>query len=114
MISSVVAVVIVISLGLWHVHNRRHPGWLASPDGRFHVLSGYALAAVAAYWLAAAPTATTWEWALGNAWALVAMVSFVHGFALLRQVTVAHAQSAQAIESIDMAGRPAQPNPSLS
>ena len=112
--TSVAAVAIVLVLGLCHLRNRRHPGWLASPEGRLYVISGYPLTAVAAYWLTAAPTATSWEWALGIAWTLAAMVSFVHGFGLLRQVTVAHAQSAQAIESIDAAGASAQSNPSPS
>lgn len=109
--TSVAAVAIVLVLGLCHLRNRRHPGWLASAYGRFYVTSGYSLTAVAAYWLTAAPTATSWEWALGNAWTLVAMVFFVHGFALLRQVTLAHAHSAQAIESIDASSAPARSNP---
>nr|ABP47208.1 hypothetical protein Mflv_4740 [Mycolicibacterium gilvum PYR-GCK] len=111
---SVVAVAVVVTLGLWHLRNRRHPGWLASPDGRFSVMSGYSLTAVAVYWLAAAPTATSWEWAFGNAWTLVAMVSFVYGFALLRQVTIAHAEPARTLESIDASSDSAQSNPALS
>ncbi|MBV5245404.1 hypothetical protein KUF57_17825 [Mycolicibacterium sp. PAM1] len=111
MVSSIAAVAIVVVLGIWHLHNRRNPGWLASPDGRFYVSSGYALVAIAGYWLVAAPTATTWEWAAGNAWALVAMVAFVRGFDLLRHVTVAHAEPSQLLESID-AGSPVRTNPS--
>ena len=106
--SSIAAVAIVVTLGCWHLHNRRHPGWLASSDGRFYVTSGYTLVAIAAYWLVTAPTATAWEWALGNAWALVAMVTFVRGFDLLRHVTIAHAEPAQILETTDLPEKSAQ------
>ncbi|MDW5612023.1 hypothetical protein [Mycolicibacterium sp. D5.8-2] len=98
--STITAVVIIVVLSLWHLRNRRHPGWLASDDGRFYVLSGYPLVAVAAYALTAAPTATTWEWALGNLWALAAMVAFVWGFESLNRATALHAERSQAYESV--------------
>ncbi len=75
--STISALAVLVALSAWHLRNRRHPGWLASSDGRFFVFCGYALVAIAAYWLQTAPTATTWEWAFGNLWALAAMVAFV-------------------------------------
>ena len=99
--STVTAVVIVVALSAWHLRNRRHPGWRASSDGRFSILCGYALVAIAAYWLESAPTATAWEWALGNAWALAAMIAFVSGFDALNRVTAQHAEHAQILESVE-------------
>ncbi len=98
--STFTAVVIVAVLLLWHRHNRRHPGWRASDAGRFSILCGYALVTFAAYWLQTAPTATTWEWAFGNLWALAAMVSFVWGFESLNNATARHAEKAQEFEAI--------------
>ncbi|GJF11945.1 hypothetical protein NGTWS0302_19730 [Mycolicibacterium cyprinidarum] len=99
--STVTAVAVVIALAAWHRHNRRHPGWLASVDGRFDILCGYALALVAVYWLVSAPSTTGWEWALGGAWGLAAMMAFVCGFGVLNGVTAQHARLSQAMESID-------------
>ena len=99
--SAVTAIAIIAGLFGWHVHNRRHPGWLASDNGRFFIYSGYPLVAIAAYWLLSAPTTTTWEWALGNAWALAAMVSFAHGFDALHRATVRHAEFAQRLETVE-------------
>lgn len=98
--STFVAAAIVAALLLWHRHNRRHPGWQASDAGRFYVFCGYSLVAVAAYWLYTAPQATTWEWAFGNMWALLAMVSLVWGYESLNRATARHAEWAQEIESI--------------
>lgn len=99
--STITAAVIVLALSAWHLHNRRHPGWRASDQGRFLVLSGYSLVAIAAYWLGTAPTATTWEWALGNLWALAAMLAFVSGFEMLNRTTSEHAERAQVFERVD-------------
>ncbi|MHA0286148.1 hypothetical protein ACXYX3_06795 [Mycobacterium sp. C3-094] len=99
--TTVTALAVLVALTLWHLRNRRHAGWLASADGRFFVFSGYALVAIAAYWLQSASTATTWEWAFGNLWALAAMVSFVAGFGHLNRATAAHAWAAQQVEAIE-------------
>ncbi|BBX17956.1 hypothetical protein CRI77_22105 [Mycolicibacterium duvalii] len=99
--STITAVAVVIVLAVWHAHNRRHPGWRASSDGRFNIYCGYALVAIATYWLHTAPTATGWEWAVGNLWALGAMLAFVTGFGALNRVTAEHALSAQLLESLE-------------
>lgn len=101
--STIAAIALVVALSAWHVHNRRHPGWRASADGRFNILCGYALVVFAVYWLVSAPTATDWEWALGNLWALGAMLAFVTGFGSLNRVTAEHAEAAQVFESLEPA-----------
>lgn len=101
--STITAIAVVVVLAAWHLQNRRHPGWRASSEGRFYVTSGYPLVMVAVYWLVTAPTATAWEWALGNVWALAAMMSFVWGFAALNRVTRAHAPAAMEMETIEPA-----------
>lgn len=106
--STFVAVAIVAALLLWHRHHRRHPGWQASDIGRFYVLCGYSLVAVAAYWLYTAPHATTWEWAFGNMWALLATLSLVRGVEHLNRAVARHAEAAQQIESIAPAEASAQ------
>lgn len=103
MLSIIAAVVVVVMLSVWHGFNRRHAGWAASADGRFFILCGYPLVAVATYWLTTAPTATTWEWAMGNAWALAAVMSFVVGFNALNGVTADHARAAARMETIEPA-----------
>ncbi|MBB2991303.1 hypothetical protein FHR72_002787 [Mycolicibacterium iranicum] len=106
--STITAVATVAALLVWHQHTRRHPGWRACDGGRFSVYCGYSLVAIATYWLVEAPTTTTWEWAMGNAWALAAMVAFVRGFDALNRVTAQHAERAQALEALssspDLAG----------
>lgn len=99
--STITGIALCAALYLWHRRNRRHAGWRASADGRFFVSCGYPLVAVAAYWLQSAPTATTWEWALGNLWALAAMVAFVLGFGHLNRVTAEHAWAAQQVETLE-------------
>lgn len=101
--STITAIALVVALSVWHLRNRRHPGWRASADGRFTIFCGYALVVFAVYWLASAPTATTWEWALGNLWALAAMLAFVTGFGALNRVTAEHAEYAQLLESLEPA-----------
>ncbi len=103
MSSTLTALAVLAALSIWHLHNRRHPGWRASSDGRFNIFCGYALVAIAAYWLTSAPTATAWEWVLGNLWALAAMLAFVTGFGALNKVTADHAWMAQLVESIEPA-----------
>lgn len=103
MLSTTTAIAVTVVLGAWHLHNRRHAGWQASADGRFYILCGYPLVAVAAYWLTTAPTATAWEWAMGNAWALAAVMSFVAGFNALNSVTAEHARAAVQMETIESA-----------
>ncbi|MEH3138855.1 MAG: hypothetical protein PGN37_01495 [Mycobacterium kyogaense] len=99
--TTITALTVLVALTLWHLRNRRHAGWLASADGRFFVFCGYALVAIAAYWLESAPTATTWEWAFGNLWGLAAMVTFVIGFGHLNRATTDHAWAAQQVEAIE-------------
>ncbi|GAB3230131.1 hypothetical protein [Mycolicibacterium hippocampi] len=101
--STITAIVLVVALSVWHLRNRRHPGWRASADGRFSIFCGYALVVFAVYWLVSAPTATAWEWALGNLWALAAMMAFVTGFGALNRVTAEHAEFAQLLESLEPA-----------
>lgn len=96
----VAAVGILVGLGLWHLHNRRHPGWQMSADGRFFVLSGYPTLMIAMYWLTQAPGQTAWEWAVGNVWTIVSMVSFVYGFNALNAVPAHQQAASQAIESL--------------
>lgn len=103
MSSTITAIAIVVLSGVWHLHNRRHAGWRASPDGRFYVCLGYPLVAIAVYCMTTAPTATTWEWAIGNAWALAAASSFVAGFGALNRVTAEHGEVAVKIETIEPA-----------
>ena len=100
--STITAIAVIVGLSVWHIRNRRRPGWPASYDGRFFICCGYMLVAIATYWLASAPTATAWEWALGNAWALAAMMCFVRGFEALRRATVRHAELAQRLETFDL------------
>lgn len=103
MSTTITAIAIVLLSGAWHLHNRRHAGWRASPEGRFYICLGYPLAAIAVYFMTAAPTASHWEWALGNAWALAAASSFVAGFGALNRVTAAHAEAAVEMETIESA-----------
>ncbi len=80
MVPTITAVVMVVTLAAWHLKIRRHANWNLSPDARFYITSGYPLIAIAVYFLSSATSDTDWAWALGNLWALVAMVSFVYGF----------------------------------
>jgi hypothetical protein len=102
----VIAVATMVLLGLWHLRNRRHPGWRVSADGRFFILSGYPTLMIAVYWLTAAPSNTAWEWALGNAWTIVSMVSFVYGFNALNAVPRRQQKASQAIESLSLVTDP--------
>lgn len=99
MSSTITAIAVVVGLTGWHVHNRRLPGWQASPEGRLNIYCGYFLVVIAVYWMVSAPTATAWEWMLGNAWALAAMVAFVSGFAMLKRATARDEALAQLMES---------------
>jgi hypothetical protein len=98
--TTVAAIVTVIVLLIWHLRTRRHPSWQVSGDGRFYIGCGYAMVALAVYWLAGSPTSTGWEWALGNGWALAAMVSFVYGFNALDGASRQRQSAAEAIELI--------------
>lgn len=99
--SIVTATMLIVGLSVWHLRNRRLPGWRASDEGRFFICSGYPLLAIAMFWLVSAPSATAWEWALGNAWALASMVLFVKGFDALHSVTARHAELAQRMEMVE-------------
>ncbi|KUI23825.1 hypothetical protein AU196_02145 [Mycobacterium sp. IS-1742] len=103
MTGPVTAVATMVALALWHLHNRRHPGWRVSPDGRFFVLSGYPALIIALYWLTTAPSNTAWEWALGNAWTVVSMGCFVYGFNALDAVPRSQQSVSAAIETLSPA-----------
>ncbi|CAN5204739.1 hypothetical protein BH09ACT8_BH09ACT8_28620 [soil metagenome] len=94
------AIATAMVLSLWHLRTRRHPSWTVSADGRFYVISGYLMVALAVYWLTDSPTSTAWEWALGNLWASAAMISFVYGFHTLNAASQRRCAAARAIESI--------------
>jgi hypothetical protein len=71
---------IVVVLAAWHLRTRRHPNWRRSRDARFFITLGYPFVGVAAFFLANAVNDTSWNWAIGNVWALVAVTLFVYGF----------------------------------
>ena len=100
MSSTIAAILTVAVLAVWHLRTRRHPCWSATADARFYIVAGYPAVAIAVFWLVDATTATGWDWALGNLWALVAMVSFVYGFNALHRACEQQQQVSQTIESI--------------
>jgi hypothetical protein len=102
MTEPVTAVAIVVALGLWHLHNRRHPGWPLSADGRFFIVTGYPALMIAVCWLTTAPSGTAWEWALGNLWTIVSMASFVYGFNALNAVPRRQQSVSRVIETIPL------------
>jgi uncharacterized membrane protein len=97
---SIVAIVTVVMLTAWHLQTRRNPSWSVSADGRFYIYLGYPMVAIAAYWLTTSPTDTAWEWALGDLWALVAMIFFVYGFNALHRATMHRRAGSRALETI--------------
>jgi hypothetical protein len=100
MSSTIAGILTVAVLAAWHLRTRRHPGWSASADARFYIGMGYPALAIAIYWLVQSTTTTGWEWAIGNLWALVAMISFVYGFNALHRACEQHQRASRAIESI--------------
>jgi hypothetical protein len=100
MVSTIVAVLTVTALAVFHWRICRHPGWRQSADGRFWVTLGYPMIAIGVYWLATAPTGTDWEWALGNAWVLAACVSVVYGIDALGAVPRQQGRTARSLETI--------------
>jgi hypothetical protein len=94
------AVVTLVVLAGWHMWLRRRPGWAASSAARTFIVSGYPMVAIAVYWLTVAPTGTHWEWAVGNAWALAAMVSFVRGFDLCDATLRRHRAVSESLETL--------------
>ncbi|WP_206428513.1 hypothetical protein [Mycolicibacterium stellerae] len=101
MSSTVAAILTMVGLTVWHLRTRRHPCWSASADARFYIVAGYPAVAIAVFWLVGAATRTGWEWAIGNAWALAAMVSFVCGFNALHRACEQQQEASMTIESID-------------
>jgi hypothetical protein len=100
MVSTVAAIMVIAFIVVLHLRMRRHPGWWTSADGRYYVTVSYPMLAIAVYWLTSSPTGTDWEWALGNAWALAAAVSFVYGHEALDRVPKEQEAASRAIESI--------------
>jgi hypothetical protein len=98
--STITALITVAALGGWHLRTRRHPNWSVCPDGRFYITIGYPAVAVAVYWLMEASSTTGLEWALGNLWALGAMIAFVRGFNELHALSQRHHAVARTVESI--------------
>lgn len=107
--SAIAAILTVAVLAGWHLRTRRHPCWSASADARFYIVAGYPTVAIAVFWLVEATTTTGWEWAIGNLWALAAMVSFVYGFNALHRAREQQHQTSQAIESIEHTADEARP-----
>lgn len=81
--TTTVGIVMVLALGAWHLHTRRHPNWKKSHDARFYITLGYPLVAVAVFFLANAIDNNDASWAAGMAWALVSTSLFVYGFQAL-------------------------------
>lgn len=102
--SAAAAILTVAILVGWHLRTRRHPGWTISATGRFCITTGYPAVAIAVYWLSQATDTHDWEWALGNLWALGAMVLFVYGFNALREACEQQKHASRAIETISPHG----------
>jgi uncharacterized membrane protein len=100
--STIAVIITVVALCGWHPRTRRHPAWRVSADARFYITAGYPLVMIAVYWLMQSTSATAmgWEWALGNLWALVAVISFVYGFNSLHIASEQQQSTSRAIESI--------------
>ena len=96
MTSTIAAIVTVQSVAA--PAHALHPGWSHTADGRFFIGVGYPMVAIAVYWLTASTTTSSWEWLLGDLWALAAMVSFVYGFTALNEVPKKQQSVSQAIE----------------
>ena len=94
------AIATIVALSAWHLRTRSHPSWTVSSDGRFYIMCGYPMMAMAVYWLTASPAPTDWEWAVGNLWGLAAMISFVYGFNTLNGASRRRRAAARALESI--------------
>ena len=81
-----------------------------SADARFYITAAYPLVAIAVFWLVQSTTTTSWEWVIGNVWALVAMISFVYGFNALNAASAQQFSMSRALESIDPPEDPSVPN----
>lgn len=108
MSSTIAAILTVATLAVCHLRTRRHLYWAACRDARFYITIGYPAVAIAVFWLAQATTTMGWEWAIGNLWALGAMVSFVYGFNALHCASQQQQHTSQAIESIPPAASEAR------
>ncbi|ORV92502.1 hypothetical protein AWC12_02710 [Mycolicibacterium iranicum] len=93
------AVALVCALGLWHLRNRRHPGWRVSDSGRSYFLCGYSVAGSSLYWLAHPPV-DEWQWLFALGWGLAGIVAFMRGFDALSRATGDPAQSANHRETV--------------
>lgn len=81
MIRTIAVGLMVGALTIIHLRIRRNPRWKSSADARFYITSGYPLVAIAVYFLSSSTEAAAdWTWIVGNLWAFIAVVSFVHGF----------------------------------
>jgi hypothetical protein len=84
MVSTTAVCLMVSVLAGCHLRVRRHANWAANADARFYITSGYALVAIAVYFLSSSTSTTSdWTWIVGNFWSLVAVTSFVYGFDVL-------------------------------
>jgi hypothetical protein len=100
MSSTTVAVLVLVMLGLWHLRDRRRPGWAVSASARGYLNSACLLVVIAVYWLTEASSVTGWEWAAGNLLLLAAVTSTVLGYNALAAATRRQALRSQALESI--------------
>jgi ABC-type Fe3+ transport system permease subunit len=109
--SHIAGIITVVALCAWHLRTRRHPGWSVSADARFYITAAYPSVAIAVFWLVESTTTTSWEWVIGNVWALVAMISFVYGFDALNAASAQRRSVSRALESIDPSEDHSMPNP---
>lgn len=100
--ASVAAVATVLVLGLCHLRNRRHPGWLASAEGRSYFLSGYSVVGSSLYWLWSPPV-DAWEWTFAGLWAMGGVAAFLLGFGALNRAASCNSPTAKAAETVHIA-----------
>lgn len=108
MVSSVIAAAVVLLLALWHLRNRRRPGWRTSSEGRSYLLCGYSVVASSTYWLFTPPVGT-WEWVFAGAWLLAGIVAFVLGFRSIDRAAESHVASPKAEDTARTRDEPRKP-----
>ncbi len=100
MSSRIIGILTIALLIACHLRTRRHPCWSTSRDAQYFFSLAYPIVLIAVFWLAGAATTTGWEWAIGNFWALCAMVLFVYGFDALQRAREEQQHASQTIEAI--------------